>query len=291
MKIRTLCWVPVAGALALAGCDRDWSTVFTQQVEALELSADMRIQLHRSTEATQRAIMADDDRLSAEFSQEAQQAAAALETDLRSLEPIVAEIGSREEVRLLQEFATAFARLQEIDRELLGLAAENTNAKAERLAFGPAREAADGIAEHAERAARSAPAANALRAQLLAAQVQLAVREIQALQAPHIAEPDDAVMTQIEQQMAGLESAARASLSELSEALGSTGGPELGAAREQLDRFGQIHAEILALSRHNTDVRSLAAALGEKRLLTAACDAALLALRDLLSKHGAQATR
>jgi hypothetical protein len=277
--------------IALAACDRDWSTVFTKQVEALELSADMRIQLHRSTEAAQRAIMADDDRTSADFRQEAEQAAAALEADLRLLEPVVAEIGTREEVQLLQEFATGFARLQALDRDLLALAAENTNAKAQRLAFGPARETADRVAEHVERAARSAPAATALRAQLLAVQVQLAVREIQALQAPHVAEPDDAAMTRYEQQMADSEAAARASLAELSEVLGSTGRPELDAAREELDRFGQIHAEIVALSRKNTDVRSLAAALGEKRLLTAACDATLTALRDLLSTHGAQATR
>jgi hypothetical protein len=142
-----------------------------------------------------------------------------------------------------------------------------------------------------DRAARSAPPADAVRERLLAAEVQLAVREIQVLQALHVPEPEDAVMTQLEQQMAGSEAAARAALAELSEVLGSAGGPELDAARSQLERFAQINGEIVALSRKNSDVRSLAAALGEKRVLTAAGDAALTALRDELSKHGSQATR
>ena len=278
-------------ALALAGCDRWPDVALTQQVEAQKLAADMRVQLHRSAEAAQRAIMADVDEASSTFVREAQEATAVLEADQRSIEPILAEIGSGEEVRLAQEFANAFGRLRDLDRTLLALAVENTNVKAQRLSFGPAREAANALRDHLDAAARAAPQRDALRAQLLAVRAQLAVREIQSLQAPHIAEPEDAVMTELEQQMADAESAARASLAELSQLLGSAGATELGAAREQLDRFAQTQREIVALSRTNTEVRSLASALGEKRELTATCDAALIALQDALSKHGSQATR
>jgi len=84
---------------------------------------------------------------------------------------------------------------------------------------------------------------------------------------------------------------ARASLAELSQLLGSAGATEVAAAREQLDRFASTQRELIALSRQNSDVRSLASALGEKRELTAACDAALIALQSELAKRGFRATR
>jgi len=285
-------WIHLAlAALAVAGCDRELDVALTRQIEAQKLAADMRIQLHRSAEAVQRAIMADTDEASSDFVREAEAATAVFETDRGAIELIVADIGSGEEKRLVQELRSAFQKLRDLDRDLLALAVENTNVKAQRLAFGPARASADALRGHLDRAAHAAPPQNALRAQLLSAQVQLGVREIQAIQAPHIAEPDDAVMTELEKQMAGSEAAARASLEELSKLLGSNGATELGAAREQLDRFAQTQRELLALSRANTDVRSLAVALGDKRTLTAACDAALIALQGELAKHGSQATR
>lgn len=181
--------------------------------------------------------------------------------------------------------------MRELDRSLLALAVENSNVKAQRLAFGPAREAADAFCDRLEDVARSAQGANALRAGLLAARAELAVREIQALQAPHIAEADDAVMTRLEERMAASERAARAALEELSSLLDPAGRDGLGTAREHLERFAATHRDLLALSRRNTDVRSLAVSLGNKRKLTAACDATLVALQDALAKRGFRATR
>jgi hypothetical protein len=91
--------------------------------------------------------------------------------------------------------------------------------------------------------------------------------------------------------MSDSESAARAALAELAQLLGRRAAAELAAAREQLDRFAQTQRELLALSRENSDVRSLAVALGDRRTLTAACDAAATALQTELAKHGLEATR
>jgi hypothetical protein len=267
-------------ALAVAGCHRELDVALTQQIAAQRLAADMRVQLHRSAEAVQRAIMADTDETSADFVREAQEATAALEEDYRSIEPIVGKIGSGEEVRLAQEFGNSLGRLKDLDRTLLALAVENTNVKAQRISFGPAREAAAALRDHLELAVRSAAPVLVVRAELLATRVQLGVREIQALQAPHIAEADDAVMTELEKQMARSEATARASLAELSQLLGPDA-TELVAAQRDL----------LALSRENSDVRSLAVALGDKRTATAACDSSLIALQGELAKHGFQATR
>jgi hypothetical protein len=283
-------YLALAG-LAVAACDRGIDVALTQQIEAQKLAADIRVQLHRSAESVQRAIMADTDDASASSVREAEEATAALDHDRLAIEPILAEIGSDVEKKLAGDFADAFGRLRELDRTLLGLAVENTNAKAQRLSFGPARDAADALRDHLARAVRAAPAAKELRAQLLAARVQLGVREIQALQAPHIAEAEDAAMTRLEQKMTDSEAAARGSLAELAQLLGAAGDRELAAAREQIDRFAQTQRELIALSRENSEVKSLAVALGDKRTLTATCDAAVIALQQELAKHGLQATR
>ncbi len=66
---------------------------------------------------------------------------------------------------------------------------------------------------------------------------------------------------------------------------------QLAAASAALDRFMGLNAQVVALSRQNTNVRSLALSLGQKRMLTATCEDSLRALQDALSKRGFSATR
>ena len=96
--------------------------------------------------------------------------------------------------------------------------------------------------------------------------------DIQVLQAPHIASAEDAAMTRMEQQMGSSEAAARKALVELRAALPPNTAAQLDAASAALDRFKTIHKEIIVLSRRNSDVRSLALSLGEKRKVTAECE-------------------
>ena len=81
------------------------------------------------------------------------------------------------------------------------------------------------------------------------------VREIQVLQAPHIAEADDAVMTRMEKQMATSEAAARAALETLAPLMHPASRPRLTTATAALDRFVGLNAQIMALSRRNTNVQ------------------------------------
>jgi hypothetical protein len=73
--------------------------------------------------------------------------------------------------------------------------------------------------------------------------------------------------------------------------LPSAGAPPLAAAAAALGRFTAINAEIVTLSRRNSNVRSLALSLGKKRTVTAECDDILQALEDALAKHHFAATR
>jgi peptidoglycan hydrolase-like protein with peptidoglycan-binding domain len=47
-----------------------------------------------------------------------------------------------------------------------------------------------------------------------------------------------------------------------------------------------LNRQIVALSRRNTNVRSLALSLDEKRKLTGSCDESLRALQTALTAHG-----
>ena len=65
----------------------------------------------------------------------------------------------------------------------------------------------------------------------------------------------------------------------------------LSQATEALDRFLSLHAQVVALSRRNTDVRSMALVLGSKPAVIAECAAPLSALIDALAKRDLGGTR
>ena len=65
----------------------------------------------------------------------------------------------------------------------------------------------------------------------------------------------------------------------------------LADADAALARFLSVNADIIALSRKNTNVRSLALSLGRKRVVTAECEDQLSALGEALAKHESTATR
>jgi hypothetical protein len=117
------------------------------------------------------------------------------------------------------------------------------------------------------------------------------VREIQVLQAPHIADADEAVMSRMEKQMATSEAAARTALDALHPLVDPASQPRLAAATAALNRFVDLNKQIIDLSRRNTNVRSLALSLDQKRTITPKCEESLRALQDALSKRGYNGTR
>jgi len=159
----------------------------------------------------------------------------------------------------------------------------NTNLKAQRLSFGPAQAAAD---EFAAAVGGIVPARDPSRVTALAATAVAAIREIQALQAPHIAEADDAAMARLETRMAAAEKVARDALGAAGPLVQPASRSRLAAAARTLDTFMNLNAQIVALSRQNTNVRSLALSLDQKRALTGPCEDSLRALQAALNAHG-----
>jgi hypothetical protein len=276
---------------AATSCINAPETALERLVESRRLAADLLVQFTKAADASNRAVMADTDEASVAFAREAEQSTQAVEKDAAALDPILRGLGYSNETRLLQEFNGRFAEYRALDRKILELAVENTNLKAQRLSFGPAQEAANAFRDSVAAIAALDSTKDTWRVKALAATAIGAVREIQVLQAPHIAEADEAAMTRIEKQMATEEAAARGALANLKTVAQSASRPQLDAATAALDRFMAVNTHIIELSRRNTNVRSLALALGQKRTLTAACEDRLHALQDALAKREFTATR
>ena len=111
---------------------------------------------------------------------------------------------------------------------------------------------------------------------LLASRSQAAALRIQVLFSPHIAEESDKKMDEFEALIANEDQEVRKDLEALT-AL-QREGADLQTAKSGYARFSEIRVQILALSRENTNVRSLSLSLNEKRKVTLMCEEALTAL-------------
>jgi hypothetical protein len=284
-RARSLAILVLAAAAGLGyGCG-DVNAALEKMSEARQLGADLLVQFTKTSDAGNRAVMADTDAASVEFAQESRQAAEAAQKDVATLRPMLESLGFSDETRLLNDFANKFADYRTLDQRILDLAVENTNLKAQRLAFGPAQEAADAFRD-ALKAVATAAGRDNWHVEALALTAVTTVREIQVLQGPHIADADEAVMTRMEKEMATSESAARKALDELRVLLPASAQGQLRAASAALDKFVDLNTQIIKLSRRNTNVRSLALSLDEKRKIAKSCEDSLRALQAALAKRG-----
>jgi hypothetical protein len=288
-------WIAVARLIAVViavsvatGCR---PAALTQLVEARRRAADVHVQFTKAAEAANRAVMADTDDASSAAAREARDAVQAVERGVKELQPILTSLGYDDDLRFLEAFNQRFAEYRTLDDEILPLAVENSNLRAQRLSFGPAREAADEFRRSLDAAVRAGAQENPCCAEALATKAAAAVLEIQVLHAPHIAEAEDAAMTRMEEQMTTLETVAQKALDDVKRLLGATADAQLRTATAAFERFQATNREIVTLSRRNSEVRSLALSLGRKRMVTATADDQLRALEEALAKHEFTATR
>lgn len=273
-----------------SGCGGDVNATLEKVSEARQRAADAHLHFTKAADAANRAVMAETDEASVAYAREAEQETQAVQKDADALGPLLQVLGYAEERRLLDEFVRRWTEYRALDRRILDLAVENTNLKAQRLAFGPAQEAAEAFRD-ALAAVQPASPRDTWHVAALAATALTTVREIQVLQAPHIANADDAVMTHMEGQMATSAATARDAIDKLRPLAAPASRARLDAAGAALDRFIDLNAQVIALSRRNTNVRSLALSLDQKRTATAACEESLGALQAALSKRGYSGVR
>lgn len=278
-------------ALGLSpGCRKD-TPAFVELDRARQTAADLRIQFGRAVDASNRAVMAETDEASIAFAREAEQTSQIVENDILSLASLLRSLHYPNEARLLDEFKRHFSEYLTLDRSILELAVENTNLKAQRLSFGASSEAANAFRKSIESVAGTVPPKDRCRIEALVARTILAVREIQVLQAPHIAESDAAAMSRIEKEMDSLLVTTKEALGEVSKLVRSNARESVAHAQKELGRFKEISDQIVALSHRNSNVRSLDLALRARPPLTTACDDSIRAIQDALVNEGSKATR
>ena len=250
------------------------------------LVAQMRLKLASASEAEKSAVLAVTDQDSQTFADQARAATVEVEQERKELGDLLAAGGTKGEKDLLAQFSKAFTDFQHIDNDLLGLAVKNTNIKAYSLAFGPA---ADALKEMdtalSSLAAKSAGFPEAGNVALLAFGAQTSALRIQTLLAPHIAEESDKKMDEFEALMAKDDQQVRKDLNGLVSLQKLHGDSDLETATSDYARFSEVRGRILALSRENTNVRSLAMSLGQKRKVLFLCQDLLSALQQAIQEE------
>jgi hypothetical protein len=257
--------------------DQNPAAQLALQAHRIKLVNQIHLNLAASAESEKSAVMAITDEDSQTFADSARAATAAAEQARRELEGLPIPDGSPAERNLLAQFSQAFTELQRVDKELLDLAVKNTNLKASSLAFGPAAAAVNEM----DVSLASLPTDD-VKVLRLAGNARIAVLRLQALLPPHIAEENGQKMDEMEAHMAKEDVEVRRSLEALSTLPNLAGNTDLKAATSTYMRFSEIRAQILTLSRENTNVRSLTMSLTQKRKVMALCQDVLAALKQAI---------
>ena len=265
---------------------------FLTTVRKSQLVAEMRVDLHTAVEAEKSAVLADTDEASQELADEARRSLAAVDTGLKELESLIARAGGAEENDLFRNFLQSWEVFKQIDAELLPLAVQNTNLKAQRLSYGPGADAAERLEAALTSLVDAQDSCDQGReVARWAFRAAAAAGRIQALQAPHIDESRDERMDEIEATMDTCNRQLVEALARLDEVADAGLQPVVAAAMAAADALWQVNLEIIPLSRQNTNVRSLALSLGRKRVVTAQCEHLLEALQTAVERPLFVATR
>jgi len=241
----------------------------------------MQLALASASEAEKSAVLATTDQDSRMLADRARAATAEVEQEREELANLLATGGTQREKDLLAQFSGAFDNLRRVDDEVLRLAVKNTNLKAYKLLFGPAAETLAEIDAALSRVvAKCAGSRDCSQLMPLAFGAQIGVLRIQTLLAPHIAEESDAEMDRMEALMAKEVTQVRADLDGLASKLPRD--PDVAMAGVRFVRYGELKAQILSLSRENTNVRSLALSLNQKRKALLLCLEASDALKQAI---------
>jgi hypothetical protein len=246
----------------------------------VDIVARMQLGLASASEAEKSAVLAITDKDSQTFADESLATTAGVEQDFQEIGALLAAGGTQREKDLLAQFSEAFRTLKGINKEVLALAVKNTNLKAYGLLFGAAASAiADMDSALSRVIAKHADSPDAKRVMLLAFGSRIGVLRIQALLAPHIAEESNETMDRMEASMGKEEMQVRKDLDDLTMLAKPLGDVDLVAALSQFTRYREVKARILALSRENTNVRSMTLSLSQKRKAMALCLDSLNALK------------
>jgi hypothetical protein len=286
----------VAGLIFLAVRDpaphpflQDFMRNLTQKTHLL---SGMQTNLFKSEQAEKSAVMADTDEASMTFADQSRQAAESVENGRRELESLIEKDPTDKEKQLLREFNESWRELQKIDQEILDFAVQNTNLKAMALSFGKGGEVMHRFENALGRLISSGLSVDSpCRVTVLASQALISGFKIYNLHALHIAEQRDEKMDEIEALMNGHSKAIEALFSELMRTVGGEDRVSLQEAITAHAELTALTAEVVDLSRRNTNVKSFQLSIGRKRRMVAQCDGILISLLETVRDREFKATR
>jgi hypothetical protein len=271
---------------------RGYESVWIDSVNKSRLVGEIQTNLLASAEAEKSAVMAETDEASAAFAAESRRAAEAVEASRSALGELIATGGRSDELQMFRDLSSCWAAYRDVDREILRLAVENTNLKAQRLSFEPAPAALARMQSALDTlVAGSGTGPPSIAVVTGAYEAMTAALRIHGLEGRHIAEARDEEMGRIEAEMKTLDATVNHGLSTLSSLAGNGNPDAVEVAHTAYADFQKVHGEVLALSRRNSNVRSLAISLGQKRKSMAQCQDHLAALQEAVRPPADEATR
>lgn len=256
------------------------------------LLAQMRIHFLQSVEMEKNAVMALTDEASQEFADQSRASFAQAARLLAQLRSLIETSQLQDEMQLMHELNRCWTELGKLDQIILALAVQNTNLHATRLS----REEGGAAMRRFEQALsrlqqQYSGAAVGGRIDALADRALIGGLKIYNLHSPHIAEVSDAIMEHIEQQMHAEEKGVLQFLADLDALVDEQGRDAAAQAREAFSDFMNVTAEVIKLSRQNSNVTSLDLSLGRKQKVTAQCDELIESLQQAVQKRTFKATR
>jgi hypothetical protein len=252
----------------------------------VDLVSRMRLALASASEAEKSAVLAITDQNSQTFADQARTATADAEKARRELGELLKTGGTQGEKELFNQFSELFAEFQRIDNALLDLAVKNTNIKAYSLAFGPATTALNEMNAALSRLiASNSGSPEDKQVMLLAYGTEISGLRLQTLIPPHIAEESDHKMDELEALMSKEDKQIRKNLDELTALRNLNQKANLAEAISSYAAFTKIKTQILALSRENTNVKSLSISLSQKRKVMLLCQDTLNKLQRAIMEE------
>lgn len=253
--------------------------------QKLALLADMRMNLARSSEKEKSAVLSASDEQAAGFAEQSKAAARDVDRDLKKLEASVAKSDSAKEKELVAKFGTSWEEIRQIDAGLLESAMQNTNVKALDLSNTIGAELQQKIDDNlAKLTAKVKPDWRKAQMEKIATDAKLDIRDIALLQSRHIEAASTADKKALEASMQSEQANASAALKALDRMTGKKSHVYIREATTDFGEFMRVNAEIVRLSKLNTNKNATTLSLGKKRKAEAECDRTLEALQKLAAK-------
>lgn len=280
MRRSIAAWLVIVAAV---GCNAE--PALKRQARKGHLINGIRETLLASVVAEKSAVLATTDEESHALALEAKGFAAQINEARAELRTLILADKLPLEIDKLTAFDTAWAEVEGVDQRLLALAVANTNLKAAQLSAREGSATLNRFVDALLEIQRTTSEPDLLRT---LTRVSVAAMREQSLLQAHIPAAD-AEMTRLEQQMRELSDEVEHSMESMRQG-GQVPQEQITKTLQTWSDYRLVVADVLRLSRQNTNVISFDVSVHEKRHATKDCLSALSALLAAV-ESGPQATR